>query len=145
VLGGRGSDRFGRRLVGSLGFCVAPFFGFLFFYGPSSLLILSWGLFVFCNSAGEVILRAFSAELFSTSHRGTSTGWLLLVQTFGWTAGLVVVGALSSSADELAGTLAFATLILVGGGLAMLAVPETRGLELETISEGFRSTQETPR
>jgi len=140
VLGGRGSDRFGRRVVGSLGFCIAPLFGFLFFFGPASLLILSWGLFVFCNSAGEVILRALSAELFSTSHRGTSTGWLLLVQTLGWTTGLVLVGLTSRSIEELAGTLAFATLVLLGGGLALLAVPETRGRELEAISEAPETT-----
>jgi MFS family permease len=135
VIGGRSSDRIGRRVVGSVGFCLAPIFGFLFFFGPSSLLILTWGLFIFCNSAGEVILRALSAELFSTSHRGTATGWLLLVQTLGWTAGLVGVGFMSSSIDELASTLAFATLILLAAGLALLAVPETRGRELEAISD----------
>jgi len=92
VAGGRGSDRFGRRAVGTLGYATAPIFAALFFMGPSGGLVVAWGCFVFFSSAGDVVLRALSAELFPTSHRGAATGWFMLVQTLGWSGGLVIVG-----------------------------------------------------
>jgi putative MFS transporter len=134
VAGGRGSDRFGRRLVGAMGYATAPIFAALFFLGPMGGLIIAWGCFVFFSSAGDVVLRALSAELFPTSHRGTSTGWIMLVQTLGWTGALVIVGFAVDSIDELAWTLTLLSLCLVAGAVALYFLPETRQRELEAIS-----------
>jgi MFS family permease len=135
VVGGRGSDRIGRRKIGPAGFALAPLFAFLFYFGPGWSLVVAWGLFVFCSSASDVVLRALSAELFPTSQRGASTGWLTLVQTLGWTTGLVVIGLGTGSIEELGQTVAFISLALVVAGAALFLVPETRGRELESLSE----------
>ena len=134
VLGGRGSDRFGRRVVGFFGMGLAPVFIFIFFNGPESALIWSWGLVVFFGSAGDLVLRALSAELFPTSHRGTSTGWMMLVQTFGWTAGLVLVGFGTESIEDLSAVVPLVALGMLAGAVALLTIPETGGRELEAIS-----------
>jgi MFS family permease len=135
IVGGRGSDRFGRRRVGAAGFAMAPLFAFLFYFGPTWSLVGSWGLFVFCSSAGDVVLRALSAELFPTAQRSTSTGWLTLVQTLGWTSGLVIVGLSTSSIGDLGPTVSFISLALIGASVALFLVPETRGRDLESLSE----------
>ena len=134
ILGGRGSDRYGRRLIGCAGLAFAPLFAFLFLMGPESTLVLAWGLFVFCSSAGDVVVRALSAELFPTAQRGTATGWLMLVQTLGWTVGLLLVGLATESLDDLSRSISFLSLVMIVAGLALLTVPETHRRELETIS-----------
>lgn len=139
IFGGRGSDRYGRRRIGFAGLVFAPLFAFAFFFGPESTLVPAWGLFVFCSSAGDVVLRALSAELFPTSHRGTATGWLMLVQTLGWTVGLLIVGVATESMDDLSRTITSLSLVIVIAGLTLLTVPETHQQELESISdEGVR-------
>ena len=135
VMGGRGSDRFGRRGVGSLFFALTPLFVGLYFLGPAVLLPLAWGLAVFCNSAGDVILRAMASELFPTRQRGASAGWLVGVQTLGWASGLFLVGW----GTELTGSLPLAVAAVAGalvlGALALLVLPETSGQELESLHE----------
>jgi len=135
IAGGRGSDRFGRRGVGSMGYAAAPIFAALFFMGPSGGLVVAWGCFVFFSSAGDVVLRALSAELFPTSHRGTATGWFMLVQTLGWSGGLVIVGFAVDSVDELGPILVFLSLCLVLAAAALRLLPETHQRELETLGE----------
>ncbi len=135
VLGGRGSDRFGRRPVGFSCLCVAPLFAGLFYLGPSAALPLAWAFFVFCSAAGDVILRALAVELVPTSQRGTSAGWMMLLQTLGWAAGLFFVGFFSTSIDDLGITITYISFGIVIAAFALLAVPETHGLDLETISD----------
>lgn len=135
VAGGRGSDRFGRRRVGSSLLMLGPLAALLFYSGPAATLILGWGAYVFCTSAGDVVIRTLSAELFATSHRSTSTGWMMLVQTFGWAVGLFLVGLLTEKAEDLGGSILIVSVALGAGGLMLLAVPETRHRELEDISD----------
>jgi len=141
IAGGRGSDRFGRRRVGASVLMLGPLAALLFYSGPAATLILGWGAFVFCTSAGDVVIRALSAELFATSHRSTSTGWMMLVQTFGGAVGLFLVGLLTEQAEDLAGSILVVSVALAGGGLMLLAVPETRHRELEDISKDAAVTR----
>jgi MFS family permease len=95
---------------------------------------LGFGLFVFCSTASGVIIRAFSTELFPTSHRGTAAGWIAFVQALGWSVGLWLAGAIA----RIRGTLFDATTGLafaaLGAGVLLLFLPETRQRELEEIS-----------
>jgi MFS family permease len=134
VLGGRGSDRLGRRRVGCTTLLLAPVFVGLFFLGPESTLVPVWGLCVLCTAAGDIVIRALSSELFGTSHRATAVAWLMLVQTLGWTLGLLVVGLSSDSLQDLARSITWISLALALAGLCLLAAPETRQRELEAIS-----------
>jgi MFS family permease len=134
-LGGRGSDRFGRRRIGFWCLLFVPAFVALFYNGPALLLPIAWGLAVLCNSAGDLVIRALSAELFGTSHRSTAAGWLMLVQTLGWSVGLLGVGLATESLEDLARAVSWVALASIAAAACLLWVPETRRRELEAISE----------
>jgi MFS family permease len=133
VIGGRGSDRFGRRRVGFACLALAPLFIASFYQGPAATLALTWGLGVLCTSAGEVVNRALSAELFPTSHRSSATGWLILVQSLGWALGLFLVGLGPDGWSGLAWTIPAISLACGAAGVCLLFVPETNRRELEGI------------
>jgi MFS family permease len=135
VAGGRGSDHFGRRRVAFLGWALLPLFLLLFFYGPAQTLVLAWGLVVLCGSAADIVLRAVASELFPTSHRATAGGWLILVQTIGHALGLLLVGLLARSAEEIPQVVAGLSFVCFGAAFVFLRfVPETHRIELEEIS-----------
>jgi AAHS family 4-hydroxybenzoate transporter-like MFS transporter len=132
-LGGRGSDRWGRRRIGCLSLALAPLFVAAFYHVRPALLPVLWGAAVLCNSAGDLVVKALAAELFATSHRGTASGWLILVQTLGWSTGLALVGVGTDSLADLPGVVSAVALASAGGALALLLLPETRRRELEAI------------
>jgi putative MFS transporter len=139
VVAGRLGDRIGRRTVGAIFFGLFPFFAWTFYQGPGGWSIpIAWVLFVFCGTAGDVIVRALSTELFPTSHRGTAAGWLTLVQTLSWAAGLGLVGLGTDAPGDIARMTSLLSATVLVGGLALLLLPETRRRELETISAEYR-------
>lgn len=131
VVAGRIGDRVGRRVVGFVFLGLFPLFTWLFYHGPGWVLPIAWALFVFCNTAGGVIVRALSTELFPTSYRGTSAAWLSLVQTIGWAIGLALVSFIGG---EIATATSWISLVVVIAACALLALPETYRQELEAIS-----------
>jgi AAHS family benzoate transporter-like MFS transporter len=133
VVGGRGSDRFGRRRIGFGGLLLLPLFVALFALGPSQTLVVAWGLVVLCSSAAGIVLRALATELFPTSHRATAGGWLVLVETVGWSLGLLLVGVFADSAEDLPGLVALFALASLPAAAFLLLVPETHRRELEEI------------
>ena len=133
VVGGRGSDRFGRRHVGFTGLLLLPLFVALFCLGPSQTLVVAWGLVVLCSSAAGIVLRALATELFPTSHRATAGGWLVLVETIGWSLGLLLVGVFADSPEDLPRLVALLALASLPAAGFLLLVPETRRRELEEI------------
>lgn len=134
VVAGRLGDRIGRRIIGAVFLCLFPLFAWIFYHGPGWSLPIAWTLFVFCNTAGGVVVRAFSTELFPTSYRGTSAAWLSLVQAIGWSLSLVLVGLGTGSAGNIAYMTSLTSLVALGAAVALLALPETYRQELETIS-----------
>jgi MFS-type transporter involved in bile tolerance (Atg22 family) len=81
-----------------------------------------------------VVIRAFSTELFPTSQRGASAGWLTLLQTFGYIAGLTLVGTAVQTAADLPRSIGLASLSVLVAAVSLLLLPESRGKELETLS-----------
>jgi putative MFS transporter len=135
VAAGRLGDRFGRRAVGLVFFALFPAFAALFYRGPAGALVpAAWVLFVFCGSAGDIVMRALSTELFPTSHRGTSAGWLSVVQTLGWAVGLGLLSLGVEGPGDLERVTAWLSVAVLAGGSALLLLPETHRRELETIS-----------
>lgn len=134
VVAGRLGDRVGRLRVGAAFLAVLPLFAILFYNGPGWTMPIGFAGFVFCATAGGVVVRALSTELFPTSHRGTSTGWAQLLQTLGWAAGLMLVGAGAESVHDIArntSRLVLATVVAAG---LLFALPETHRRELESLS-----------
>jgi len=130
VVAGRLGDRIGRRTIGFVFLALFPLFAWIFYHGPGWSLPIAWTLFVFCNTAGGVVVRAFSTELFPTSFRGTSAAWLSLIQTLGWAAGLALV----SLGSDIARTTSLISLVVLIAAFALLTLPETFQQELEAIS-----------
>jgi putative MFS transporter len=133
VFGGRLSDHVGRRAIGFGALLFAPAGVALFYQGPAATLVPAWGLAVFSFSAGDVMVRAVAGELFGTSHRSTSLGWLMLLQTLGWTLGLVLVGALTQLLGDLPRAVTLASFACVVAGMCLLALPDSHRRELEAI------------
>lgn len=134
IVAGRLGDRVGRRTVGFAFLSLFPVSAWVFYHGPGWVLPIAWTVFVFCNTAGGVIIRALSTELFPTSHRGTSAAWLSLVQTVGWAVGLYVVGYGTGLGFDLATMTSVTSLCVLFGAFALLLLPETFQQELEVIS-----------
>jgi MFS family permease len=134
VIGGRGSDRFGRRRIAFLGWMGMPACIALFCLGPPETLVIAWGLAILCGSASEIALRAVATELFPTLYRATAGGWLVLVQTAGWSLGLLLASVLSASDADLPRVITGLSLASVAAAFVFVAlVPETRGRELEEL------------
>jgi AAHS family benzoate transporter-like MFS transporter len=134
VLGGRGSDRFGRRRIAFLGWVGLPLFVALFCLGPPETLVVSWGLAILCGSAAEIVLRTVATELFPTLYRATAGGWLVLVQTVGWSVGLVLASLFATSDADLPRVIAGLSLASVPAALVFIAlVPETGDRELDEL------------
>jgi MFS family permease len=117
---GRVADRRGRRPVGFLLFGAYPLLAVAFYHGPSWVLPFLWIPLIFTLTGGITIGRALSTELFPTSYRGTSAGWLQLSDALGASAGLFLVSwgtAAGSSNTPMITWVVFATL---GAGLLVL-------------------------
>lgn len=140
VVAGRLGDVVGRRKVGAAAFTLYPLVALALYQGPSWVLIPCFAMVVFCASAGDVIVRAFSTELFPTSQRGAAGGWLTLLQSIGWIVGLWLVGAgIETDADLSTMVSAVATVVL-GAALCLWLLPETRQQELEALSQEREAT-----
>ena len=133
VIGGRGSDRWGRRRIGFFAWLFVPLFVVLFYHGPWWTLALAWGFGVLFGSAGEVVMRAIATELFDTSHRATAAGWLIFVQTLGWSFGLFIVGFAADSFEDLPRVISWVAWGSALAAFCLLLVPETSQRELESI------------
>ena len=134
IMAGRLGDRIGRRTIGFVFLALFPAFAWLFYHGPSWSLPIAWTLFIFCNTAGGVVVRAFSTELFPTSYRGTSAAWLSFVQAIGWALGVALVGLGTHAPGDIARMTSLIALAVLGAAFALLALPETYRQELEAIS-----------
>lgn len=133
VVAGRLGDRVGRRWVGAVCFGAYPLFVLLFYRGPAWAVPLSWVGFVFTSSGGRMILRAFSTELFTTDRRATASGWVLLVEAVCSAAGLLVLSAFTQEEGDLIGLIPTLSLVTVVAAAVLLAFPETRSRELDSI------------
>jgi len=133
VVAGRLGDRFGRRLIGCGAYVIYCLASVAFYHGPGWSLAPCFALIVFTISAGDVVVRAFSTELFPTSQRGASQAWMQSVQTIGAMAGLWIVG--NDLAGNLAGIVSWLSIGVAAAGIFLLLLPETRQRELETLSQ----------
>jgi putative MFS transporter len=131
---GRAADRSGRRRAGFVLLAAFPLLALAFYQGPGWLLPFAWVPIIFTLTGGNTIVRALGGELFPTSYRGTSAGWLQLSEAAGRSGGLFLVGWGTARAFEftsMISSVAFATLL---GALVLLALPETGRRELEDVS-----------
>ena len=86
----------------------------------------------FLSSAASVPLRAATTELFPTSLRATLSGWSAVAMAAGVVIGYFATSALALPFGGLAPAVSLLALCMPLAGIVFfLAVPESRGLELE--------------
>jgi len=134
VVAGNLGDRFGRRVVGFVALVLYPVAAIAFYQGPAWLLPVSFALIVFTSSAADVVISAFSAELFPTSQRGAASGLLTLVRTFGWIGGLALVSGGMGDDVDLPRVISGLALVVAIAAFCVLLLPETGRRELEALS-----------
>jgi putative MFS transporter len=134
VVAGNLGDRYGRRAVGFVALALYPLAAIAFYQGPAWLLPASFALVVFTSSAADVVISAFSAELFPTSQRGGSSGLLMGVRTCGWITGLALVSGGMSGDVDLPRVISGLSLVVVIAAFCVLLLPESGGRELEALS-----------
>lgn len=132
---GRLTDRRGRRRVGLVVLGGFPFVAWAFYHLPGWTLPVLWVPLVFTLTGGNTILRTLAAELFPTAFRGTSSGWLQLVEALGRSGGLLLVAA--GTPDGASNVPMISWMVFVTGlsAIVVLLLPETGQRELEDISE----------
>lgn len=135
VVAGRLGDAFGRRRVGFAVAASFPALAWLFYHMPGWTLPILWAFLTVCSVSCNVTIRALATEVFPTSHRGTSGGWLSLVQTLGTAAGLGVVGIGIARGQSLPFMVSLLAVLTVVAGSALFLLPETNRRELEEISD----------
>ena len=125
------ADRLGRR-PGSIAFHILLAGAAVVTYsGSPTALIGGYWLGVTAQSAYGPVFGTLSTEVFPTSHRATAQGWLAAAGVLGATAGLSLFGVVSDATGSfVVGSLAIAIPCALTAA-AYVALPETRGLELE--------------
>jgi len=134
VVAGRLSDRIGRRRVGFVAFVLYPAAAYAIYHGAGHTLVLAWIALTFFGTAGDVVMRALSSEVFPTSHRSTAMGFMILLQSLGWSVGLVLVSAGAGAGLEVANMVSGMSLAMSLGAFAFLFVPESGRRELEEVA-----------
>ncbi len=131
LLGRWVADRSGRRPTAIMFHLLLAVSGIVAYSGSPLALIGGFWLGVTAQAAYGPAFGALSTEVFPTSHRATAQGWLAAAGVLGATAGLVLFGAIrDASGSFVVGALAVAVPCALAA-TAYLALPETRGLELE--------------
>ena len=124
-----------RATVGVVCIALACALGaWVFFRGPSWSLPVVWIAIVFATMASNVIIRAFSTELFPTSQRATSAGMLSLAETLGAGIGLMTLSILTRQEGDLVAMLPIVASATLISAFLLLFFPETKQTELEAIS-----------
>lgn len=127
------ADVAGRRpavVVGLVGIAI----GFAAAYqGTQVLLVVGYLVGILSGAAVGPGLGAMSAELFPTTIRATVAGWLAAAGVVGAVIGLAAFGALAD-AIGFGGAALVLAVVPVAATVALVGVPETRELELDTVT-----------
>jgi len=132
---GRLGDTRGRRLVGFIFFAVFPLLVYAFYHAPSTWLPLLWVPFIFALTGAGTIQRTIATELFPTASRGTASGWMLVCEAGGRSAGLFLVAWGTPTGSSNTAMICWTACFCLLAALLILFLPETGSRELESISE----------
>lgn len=128
-LGGRASDRLGRRPALAAGLLLTAAASVLVFTEVRALFVPGWLCGVAAFACLQAVVLAYLAELFPTELRATLTAFAISCQVIAGSIGLVLVAGVG----ELTGT--SAVMVALGAALAPLLVvlrglPETAGADV---------------
>jgi len=129
VVGGRLSDRFGRRPVLAASVLAFAFGTLLVFGGSRALYAPGFFLLAGADAAVQAVRSAFASELFPTEVRGTLAAVAGAVTVVAGSAGLLVTGLLAPVVDPTVSVQALA-LLAAAGVVALRGLPETAGADV---------------
>jgi MFS family permease len=132
LVSGLAAERLGRRRVGMLSFAATG--GAAWLYYTSRWLAPAFAALVFMEAGGTVALNALGTELFPTRLRSTAKSWITNAAVVGAVAGMASVGALSGALGGVDAVIPLLAALPIACAASLVALPETRGLELEEIS-----------
>jgi putative MFS transporter len=134
IIAGRMSDRFGRRVMGTAFLFLAPLLTIWMYTASGWSIVPVWILETFFDFAANMILSAYSAELFPTSYRSTAGSALAIAGTTGGALGLFFEGVLYNLTGSLSRSVCYLTVFWMIAPAILWFFPETSGRELEEIS-----------
>jgi putative MFS transporter len=135
LVGGRASDRFGRRKVLVVGVLLNLVAFAAFYQGAGAVLVVGWILSVFTYFAVDALFAALGSELFPTSYRSTASGVRGIVGAVGSALGLLSEGTLFAwLGSHSAAITAMSSVLLLSPIVVMTLMPETATRELEEIA-----------
>jgi MFS family permease len=134
LLGRYLADRVGRRPAAALGMVATGLFGVVTYLGPHLALVGGYVLGVLSGATLAPAAGALVNELFPTSVRASVTGWWLASGVLGAAGGLALFGVLADVGNRFGNAAAEVFLPATLGAALFLALPETRGGELEAAS-----------
>jgi MFS transporter, putative metabolite:H+ symporter len=135
VVAGNLSDQIGRRLLGVITLIVAPIMWTVFFNSAGNIMVASWVLSLFAQTAASTILNAYSAELFPTSHRSTAESAIAVAATLGGSAGLILESWIYGRIGNHWRAVSLLMLASVAAAITVaIFFPETASAELDSIS-----------
>ena len=126
VLGGRLSDRFGRRPVTAVGVLAFALGAVLMFSGSKALYVPAFFILTASDACIQSVRIAYASELFATEVRATLCSFIGAINVAAGSLGLVLAGALASVITPTT----TAIVIAVGSAAAVVALrllPETSG------------------
>ena len=129
LLGGRGSDRYGRRPVTAIAVLAASAGAVLVFSGLPVLYAPGFFLMAAADAAVQAVRSAFASELFPTQIRGTLASVAGAVVVASGSVGLLLVGGLAQVLDTTAVVLLLAA-VNAFGILLLRGLPETAGVDV---------------
>jgi MFS family permease len=127
------ADRVGRRATAAAAMAAMAGCGVLTYSGTRPALVAGYVAGILAAAVFAPAGAAFVNELFPTEVRASVSGWITLASVIGATVGLLAFGAVADVADRFAVASVAVAPVPVLGALLLLALPETRGAELETL------------
>ncbi len=144
VLGGRCSDRFGRKPVTTSAVLAFSVGAVLVFTGQPALFVPGFFLLAGADAAVQAVRSAFAGELFPTEVRATLASLAGAVTIAGGSVGLLLAGVLAPVLDPQVCVLGIAAACAVSV-LLLRPLPETAGIDVVAPrSADTASTKETP-
>jgi MFS family permease len=134
IIAGRMSDRFGRRVMGAAFLFLSPVLTIWMYTASGRSIVPAWILQTFFDFAANMILSAYSAELFPTSYRSTAGSALAIAGTTGGALGLFFEGVLYNLTGSFSRSVCYLTVFWMIAPAILWFFPETSGRELEDIS-----------
>jgi len=129
VVGGRLSDRFGRRPVSMLAVIAFTVGAVLIFSGQRALYAPGFFLLAGADAAVQAVRTAFTSELFRTEVRGTLVSVVGATSVAAGSVGLLLAGFLAPYVEPRVSVLTMAA-ACAASAVLLRALPETAGIDI---------------